>query len=96
MISCSGFLAPIQYTGDLNNPKAHPYVHSTREQAAAACKAAGYKGLCSKAQGYRSERCSAGWYSDFEGYWISKAEPNCRNHCGWHGNMGAYCGTTDI
>ena len=72
-----------------------PYEYSTREQAASACNAAGYKGLCSKAQGQGFNACSAGWYSDFKGYWLSKAEPNCGNRRGWHswpvGKAGAYC-----
>lgn len=89
-VSCFGGTAKvIKYIG------AHPYVYATRASAATACKKAGYAGLCSKAQGEGFERCGAGWYSDYKGYWMSKTQHGCSSVRGWqswgHGKAGAYC-----
>ena len=87
-------LLKIKYIGH-DYRKTHPYAYATRASAAAACITAGYKGLCSKAQGKGFERCSAGWYSDFKGYWMSKARSGCGSGRGWQGwgagKAGAYC-----
>merc|ERR1712070_883632 len=88
-------LSKIKYIGSLTNPKAHPYVYSSRSSALAACKKSNYKRLCSKKEGEGYERCAAGWYSNYKGYWMSKTQRGCgsgRGFRGWGGRMvGAYC-----
>jgi len=88
-------LSKIKYIGSLTNPKAHPYVYSSRSSALAACKKSNYKRLCSKKEGEGYERCAAGWYSNYKGYWMSKTQRGCgsgRGFRGWGGRkVGAYC-----
>ena len=92
---CTTNKPKIKYIGHLTNDTAHPYVYATRASAAAACVTAGYRGLCSKEQGEGFERCNAGWYSDFKGYWMSKARSGCGSGRGWQGwgagKVGAFC-----
>ena len=71
----------------------NPYVYSTREAAAAACSKAGYTQLCTKAELQNHPKCSAGWCSDFEGYWMGEVSSGCGDagYNSWSGAAGAYC-----
>eukprot|EP00937_MAST-01D_sp_MAST-1D-sp2_P004775 g4775.t1 len=73
-----------------------PYPYSTREEAQAACVAAGKGSLCSKQEVVANAKslCRAGWVLDGNGYWMAKAQPNCGS-AGWNdwgtGKADAYC-----
>lgn len=85
----------VKYIGSLDTVKIHPYVYHSRAAALAACKKAKYTRLCSKKEGEGYERCAAGWYADYKGYWMSKTRSGCgagRGFRGWGaGKVGAYC-----
>ena len=69
------------------------YVYTNRDAAAKACTHAGFKQLCAKAELQNHPRCSAGWCSDFEGYWMGQASAGCGSagYNTWSGPAGAYC-----
>ena len=81
----------------------HPYIYTTRAQAAAACAADGDRRLCSKAELKGFERCAYGWTSDWNGYWMASAKKGCEN-AGFNPNgttphqgpAGAYCCGGDV
>ena len=75
----------------------HPYIYTSRDQAAAACSSEGYTRLCTKAELKDHTRCAYGWTSDWNGYWMAGAEKGCGNadynpSVGSHkGPAGAFC-----
>lgn len=79
-------------------PGSSSYIYTTRDEAAAACGAAGYPRLCRKEELAGFEHCAYGWTSDWEGYWMSSAIKGCGN-AGFNptgnatrtGPAGAYC-----
>eukprot|EP00729_Bicosta_minor_P025836 gene25836-3396_t len=79
-------------------PGSSSYIYTTRDEAAAACSAAGYPRLCRKEELAGFEHCAYGWTSDWEGYWMSSAIKGCGN-AGFNptgnatrtGPAGAYC-----
>ena len=92
---CCHAKSEIDYIGSLTDPKAHPYVYTSRGDAENACKTAGFKGLCAKDQIAGFSRCAAGWTSDWKGYWFHKTHKGCGNGVGFRGwsgsKIGAYC-----
>lgn len=92
---CCNLAMNSQYIGSLSKPDAHPYVYSTRSQAAKACRTAGFRGLCAKSQIEGYAQCAAGWLSDSKGYWMDRTVKGCgkgRGFRGWgKGKVGAYC-----
>ena len=64
----------IRYIGNITNSRSHPYVYPTRLAATRACVAMGATGLCSKEQGTNFSNGTAGWYSDFRGWWMNGTE----------------------
>ena len=79
-------------------PGASPYIYTTRSEAAAACSAAGFPRLCRKEELVGFSKCSYGWASDWEGYWMASSIKGCGN-VGFNpsgnathvGPAGAYC-----
>ncbi|CAK9054281.1 unnamed protein product [Durusdinium trenchii] len=85
-----------QYVGSLTDPKAHPYVYTSREAATTACQQLGYRGLCSKGQVEGWSKCAWGWMSDYKGFWYKETKQYCGHGKGWRDGkdikkMGAYC-----
>ena len=75
-----------------------PYIYTTRAEASSACVQAGYDRLCHKSELRGYTHCAFGWTTDWEGYWMEKAQVGCGgagynppgNHS-HHGPAGAYC-----
>eukprot|EP00040_Diaphanoeca_grandis_P037908 m.251329 g.251329 ORF g.251329 m.251329 type:complete len:457 (+) comp33893_c2_seq14:72-1442(+) len=75
-------------------PRSAPdYIYDNRSSAEAACVAANYSRLCTKAEIKGYTKCAFGWCSDYEGYWMDTAMPGCGS-AGYNdhtGPAGAFC-----
>jgi len=66
-----------KYIGDPNDPSKHPYVHSSRGSALAACQSIGNYRLCTQSDIWGFSKCAAGWLSDWKGYWMKESVSGC-------------------